>query len=80
MEYNRKKIYLMDSMNCFRHSKGFQNCLLNYMEFQKKRTKTGKILNPLFQPILNSKLFCDVNDIIINRKIVSRGIAKGRHA
>jgi hypothetical protein len=59
----------------------FQNRLLNYIEFQKKRAKSGEIsestVTNYYKPI---KLFCDMNDIIINWKIVTRGIPKGRHA
>jgi integrase len=61
--------------------KAFQNRLLNYIEFQKKRATTGEISESTvpnyYKPI---KLFCDMNDIIINWKIVTRGIPKGRHA
>ena len=61
--------------------KTFRNKLLNYIEFQKKRAKSGEISESTvpnyYKPI---KLFCDMNDIIINWKIVTRGIPKGRQA
>src|SRR5690349_13608797 len=61
--------------------KAFQNRLLNYIEHHKKRATLGEISESTvpnyYKPI---KLFCDMNDIIINWKIVTRGIPKGRHA
>ena len=64
-----------------KNPKVFQNRLLNYIEFQKKRARSGEISESTvpnyYKPV---KLFCDMNDIIINWKIVTRGIPKGRHA
>ncbi|TVP40090.1 hypothetical protein [Candidatus Nitrosocosmicus arcticus] len=62
-------------------TKTFQNALLNYIVFQKGRAFTGEIsestIPNYYKPI---KLFCDMNDIIINWRLVTRGIPKGRHA
>jgi len=61
--------------------KSFQNALLNYIVFQKRRAFKGEIsestIPNYYKPI---KLFCDMNDIIINWRLVTRGIPKGRHA
>ena len=61
--------------------RAFQNRLLNYIEFQKKRAKSGEISESTVPN--NYKLikpFCDMNYIIITWKIVTRGILKGKHA
>lgn len=59
----------------------FQNTLLNYFIFQNERAKKGEIsqstIPNYYKPI---KLFCDMNDVIINWRSVTRGIPKGRHA
>jgi len=61
--------------------KTFQNALLNYIMFQSGRASKGEIsqstIPNYYKPI---KLFCDMNDIIINWRLVTRGIPKGRHA
>lgn len=62
-------------------TKTFQNALLNYFIFQNERAKRGEIsqstIPNYYKPI---KLFCDMNDVIINWRLVTRGIPKGRHA
>jgi integrase len=59
----------------------FQNALLNYFIFQNERVKRGEIsqstIPNYYKPI---KLFCDMNDVIINWRLVTRGIPKGRYA
>jgi hypothetical protein len=59
--------------------KTFQNRLLNYISYHKQRAKSGEIseftVPNYYKPI---KLFCDMSDIIINWKIVKRGIPKER--
>lgn len=61
--------------------KTFQNALLNYIMFQSGRASKGEIsqstIPNYYKPI---KLFCDMNDVIINWRLVTRGIPKGRHA
>lgn len=58
-----------------------QNSLMNFIIFQKERVLNGEIaastISNYYKPI---KLFCDVNDILINWKFISRGIPKGKHA
>ncbi len=62
-------------------TRAFQNALLNYFIFQNERAKRGEIsqstIPNYYKPI---KLFCDMNDIAINWRLVTRGIPKGRHA
>ena len=61
--------------------KTFQNVLLNYFIFQNERAKRGEISQSIipnyYKPI---KLFCDMNDIVIDWRLVTRSIPKGRHA
>lgn len=61
--------------------KTFQNALLHYIIFQIERAKRGEIsestIPNYYKPI---KLFCDMNDVVINWRLVTRGIPKGRHA
>ena len=64
-----------------KNPKAFQNRLLSYIVYHKQRAKDHEISESTvpnyYKPI---KLFCDMNDIIINWKMVTRGIPKGRHA
>jgi hypothetical protein len=59
----------------------FQNAFLNYILFQNDRAKRREIsestIPNYYKPV---KLFCDMNDIVINWRLVTRGIPKGRHA
>jgi hypothetical protein len=59
----------------------FQNALINFIIFQKERAYTGEIVESTipnyYKPI---KLFCDMNDIIINWRLVTRGVPRGKHA
>lgn len=61
--------------------KTFQNAMLNYFIFQNERAKRGEISQSIipnyYKPI---KLFCDMNDIVIDWRLVTRSIPKGRHA
>lgn len=54
-----------------------QISLMNFIIFQKERVLNGEIaastISNYYKPI---KLFCDVNDILINWKFISRGIPK----
>ncbi len=61
--------------------KTFQNALISYIIFHKERAHKGEIsestIPNYYKPI---KLFCDMNDLIINWRLVTRGIPRGRHA
>jgi hypothetical protein len=54
-----------------------QNSLMNFFIFQKERVLNGEIatstISNYYKPI---KLFCDLNDILINWKFISSGIPK----
>jgi len=58
-----------------------QSSLMSFIIFQKERVIKGEIeastISNYYKPI---KLFCDVNDILVNWKFLSRGIPKGKHA
>ena len=58
-----------------------QNSLLDFIVIQKERVIKGEIaastISNYYKPV---KLFCDVNDILINWKFISRGIPRGKHA
>lgn len=62
-------------------SNWLQNSLIDFITFQQERVTRGEIsastIPNYYKPI---KLFCDMNDILINWKLVSRGIPKGKHA
>lgn len=59
----------------------FQNALINFIIFQKERAYRGEIVESTipnyYKPI---KLFCDMNDIIINWRLITRGVPRGKHA
>jgi integrase len=58
-----------------------QDLLLNFFMYQKERVLKGEIvpstISNYYKPV---KLFCEVNDILINWKFISRGIPRGKHA
>ena len=58
-----------------------QDSMMSFIEFQKKRVETGKIvastISNYYKPV---RLFCDMNNILINWKLITRGIPKGNHA
>ncbi len=58
-----------------------QDSLIDFIVFQKERASRGEIANSTipnyYRPV---KLFCDMNDIIINWKLVARGIPHRNHA
>ncbi len=71
--------------NLYIHARGdtewLQNSLLDFIIFQKESAIKGEIANSTipnyYKPV---KLFCDMNNIIINWKLVTRGMPRGNHA
>ncbi|WP_458744738.1 hypothetical protein [Candidatus Nitrosocosmicus sp. T] len=57
--------------------KTFQNAFLNYILFQNDRARRGEIsestIPNYYKPV---KLFCDMNDVVINWRLVTRGIPR----
>jgi hypothetical protein len=58
-----------------------QDSLIQFIMFQKGRAVKGEISESTvpnyYKPV---KLFCDMNNVIINWKLVSRGMPHGKHA
>jgi hypothetical protein len=57
-----------------------QNSLLDFIVVQKEsiiREITASTISNYYKPV---KLFYDINDILINRKFISKGIRRGEHA
>ena len=58
-----------------------QDSLIDFIIFQKERAARGEITESTipnyYKPV---KLFCDMNDIVINWRLVTRGMPRGSHA
>lgn len=58
-----------------------QDSLIQFIMIQKERSSKGEIAESTipnyYKPV---KLFCDMNNVIINWKLVSRGMPHGKHA
>ncbi len=58
-----------------------KDTLIDFIIFQKERATKGEIAESTipnyYKPV---KLFCDMNDIIINWKLVTRDMPRGNHA
>lgn len=49
--------------------------------FQKERASKGEIVySTIPNYYIPIKLFCDMNDIVVNWKLVTRGMPRGNHA
>lgn len=70
----------MNFINLHQDPKNFQKRLLNYVVYHKERARSVKISESIvpnyYKPI---KLFCDINDMVINWRMVTKGILKGKH-
>ncbi len=71
--------------NLYTHAKQdtewLQDSLIEFIVFQKERANKGEITESTipnyYKPV---KLFCDMNDIIINWRLVTRSMPRGNHA
>lgn len=54
---------------------------MNFIMLQKERVLKGEIsgstISNYYKPV---KLFCDMNNILLDRKLISRRIPTGKHA
>jgi hypothetical protein len=58
-----------------------QDSLMSFIEFQRQRVKRNKISESTITNYYKAtKLFCVMNDIILNWKKISRGLPSGRRA
>ncbi len=68
-------------LKCKSDPEWLQDSLIQFIMFQKERASNGEITESTipnyYKPV---KLFCDMNNIIINWKIVTRGMPHGNHA
>src|SRR5690349_21178462 len=59
----------------------FQDSLIDFIVFQKERASRGEITESTipnyYKPV---KLFCDMNDIVVNWKLITRGMPRGNYS
>jgi hypothetical protein len=62
-------------------SQWFRDILIDYIDYQKSRVSgkeiTAGTLRNYYKP---TKLFCDMNDILVNWKLVNRGMPSPKRA
>jgi hypothetical protein len=76
LEYQAKELFLSAKENNI----WIQNMLIKFIEFQKQRVK-GQILESTIRNYYKAaKLFCEMNDIVLNWKKITKGLPRGREA
>jgi hypothetical protein len=63
------------------NSQWFQDSLIEFIISQEERVSKGHIVESTIPNYYKHvKLFCDMNDVVINWKLVTRGRPRGKHA
>jgi hypothetical protein len=58
-----------------------QNMLINFIEFQKQRVNQGEVGESTIRNYYKAtKLYCEMNDIVLNWKKITKGLPRGREA
>jgi integrase len=64
-----------------RYPQWVYKCFIQFISFERERANRGEISESTISNYYKAaKLFCEMNDIIINWKRITRGLPKGRHA
>ena len=67
--------------NANKDSKWAYDSFIRFISYQKQRVTKGEIVESTISNYYKAaKLFCEMNDLILNWKKISRGIPQRRHA
>jgi site-specific recombinase XerC len=77
IEHQAKELFLRAKDNNI----WLQSMLIKFIEVQKQRVKQGEILESTIRNYYKAtKLFCEMNDIVLNWKKITKGLPRGREA
>ena len=77
IEHQAKELFLRAKDNNI----WLQSMLIKFIEVQKQRVKQGEILESTIRNYYKAtKLFCEMNDIVLNWKKITKGLPRGRQA
>ncbi len=69
------------AFNGTKDSKWAFNCIIKFLQFQKERVEKGEITGATLRNFVKIKLFCEMSDIPVTWKKITRGLPKiRRHA